>query len=260
MRLSISRLGTLNRCGMQYHFRYIEGIVAAPGVSAVVGKSVHRANASDLLNKLDAGELLPLEEVKSIAAAATKREWQDQPPMLDEDEKAKGEEAVKGEAVDKSVVLAELYHTKLAPTIEPVAIEAQATITLGNGDDLFMIKDLETPTHVRDTKTSGKSPDANAADVSLQLTAYLWESSLRGNPKAGALDYLVSTKTPKQVTLETTRGQADFAALEDRLARASSTIQSGMFSPCPPDSWACSPKWCGYWSRCPFGERGRTKR
>ena len=108
MRLSISRLGTLNRCGMQYHFRYVEGIVAAPGVSAIVGKGTHRANASDLLNKMDSGELLPLEAVKAIAADATKREWANQPPTLDDDEKAKGEDAVKGEAVDKSVVLAEL--------------------------------------------------------------------------------------------------------------------------------------------------------
>jgi hypothetical protein len=260
MRLSISRVNTLYRCGMQYHFRYVEGIVSAPGVSAIVGKGTHRANASDLMHKMDSGELLPLDEVKAIAADATKREWSDQPPTLDDEEKAKGEEAVKGEAVDKTVVLAELYHTKVAPTIEPLGIEKEATVDLSNGDQLFMIKDLETPTHVRDTKTSGKSPDANAADVSLQLTAYLWESSLRGQPKSGALDYLVSTKTPKQVTLETMRGEADFAALARRLDLASSVIQSGLFSPCPPDSWACNPKWCGYWSRCPFGERGRTKK
>ena len=27
----------------------------------------------------------------------------------------------------------------------------------------------------------------------------------------------------------------------------------GVFPPCAPDSWACTPEWCGYWQLC----RGR---
>lgn len=262
MRLSVSRLQMLQRCGMQYLFRYVEGIVSPPGVALIVGKGTHRAIASDLLAKMDGGELLPDEQVKDIAADAAKREWDAQPVALDDDEKAKGADVAKGEAIDRAVVLAGLHHAELAPTIEPTAIEREVKLRLPSGDDFLGYIDVTTETAIHDTKTTGKTPDKNAAENSQQLTGYLWadwELGGRKKIKSGRLDHLVSTKTPKAVTQDTTRGLAEFAALHDRLALASQTIGHGVFQPCPPDSWCCSPKWCGYWDRCPFGARGRIR-
>ena len=73
MRLSISRLNMMLRCPMQYKHRYVDGAIAPPGVALIVGKGTHRANASDLLHKMDSGSLLSIDEVKAIAAGLWKR-------------------------------------------------------------------------------------------------------------------------------------------------------------------------------------------
>ena len=258
MRLSISRLNMLNRCPMQYQHRYVDGIIAPPGVALIVGKGTHRANASNLLAKMDSGELLSGEEVKAIAADATAREWEAQDVALDDEEKAEGAEKVKGEAIDRSVTLASLYHEEVAPAIEPTGIEQKFTLSLPMGDELTGFIDVNTATKIRDGKTSGKSPVAEAAHQSLQLTGYIWadwETSGRKTIKGGALDYLVSTKKPKAVVLETTRTEQDFTLLFSRLFTASQLIQAGLFPPCDPGQWCCSPKWCGYWGRCNFGAK-----
>ena len=260
MRLSISRLNMLNRCPMQYQHRYVDGIVAPPGVALIVGKGTHRANASDLLAKMDSGDLLSGEEVKAIAADATTREWDAQEVALDDDEKVEGVDKVKGAAIDRSVSLATLYHEEIAPTIEPIGIEQQFTLPLPSGDELTGFIDVNTATKIRDGKTSGKSPVADAADQSLQLTGYIWaewEASGRQTIKTGSLDYLVSLKKPKAVVLETTRTEQDFSRLHARLDVASQMIRAGLFPPCDPGQWCCSPKWCGYWNHCAFGAKGQ---
>lgn len=252
----------LLRCPQQYEHRYIRGIVAPPGVALIVGKGTHRANASDLLAKMDGGELLSSDEVKAIAADATKREWDAQEVALDDEEKAKGADTVKGEAVDRSVVLASLYHEEIAPVVEPTAIEQSFTLPLPSGDELTGFIDVNTAEKIRDTKTTGKSPDAEAAAKSLQLTGYIWadwEIGGRKQIKGGTLDHLVSLKKPKAITQETTRTTGDFDALHTRLDYAGKTIRAGLFAPCDPGQWCCSPKWCGYWSACAFGERGRSR-
>ena len=260
MILSISRLNMLNRCPMQYQHRYVDGIVAPPGVALIVGKGTHRANASDLLNKMDSGSLLSGDEVKSIAADATTREWDSQEVALDDDEKAEGIEKVKGAAIDRSVLLATLYHEEVAPAIEPTGIEQKFTLPLPSGDELTGFIDVNTATKIRDGKTSGKSPVAEAANQSLQLTGYIWaewEASGRQTIKTGSLDYLVSLKKPKAVILETTRTEQDFERLHARLDVAGQMIRAGLFPPCDPGQWCCSPKWCGYWGHCAFGAKGQ---
>ena len=263
MRLSISRLNMLLRCPMQYQHRYVDGVIAPPGVALIVGKGTHRANASDLLAKMDSGSLLSSAEVKAIAADATKREWDSQEVALDEEEKAEGAEKVKGDAIDRSVVLASLYHEDIAPAVEPTGIEQQFTLPLPTGDDLTGFIDVNTETKIRDCKTTGKSPDAEAANKSLQLTGYIWaewEASGRTAIKGGALDHLVTLKkSAKAVVQETTRTPLDFERLHARLDYAGQTIRAGLFAPCDPGQWCCSPKWCGWWNRCDFGAKGRER-
>jgi hypothetical protein len=264
MRLSISRLNMMLRCPKQYEHRYVDGVIAPPGVALIVGKGTHRANASDLLNKMDSGSLLDTEQVKAIAADATKREWDAQEVALDEEEKAQGADKVKGEAVDRSVVLASIYHDDIAPAIEPTGIEEKFVVPLPNGEDeLTGFIDVNTETKIRDCKTTAKSPDAEAAAKSLQLTGYIWadwERSGHAAIKGGSLDHLVTLKkSAKSISQDTTRTVEDFERLHARLDLAAKTIAAGIFAPCDPGQWCCSSKWCGWWNRCEFGARGRSR-
>lgn len=262
---SQSKLGMFTRCGMQYKFRYIDGLRIPPGVALIVGTATHKAVEYDLTNKIQSGELLPLEAVQDLAALAFKANWNASEVKVDEDELAEaGSMAkVKGAASDKAVRLASLHHRKVAPSISPVHIERYFRLELkGYPFDLDGFMDVQEPDAVRDTKTTGKSPSKDEADNSMQLTMYgLAFRSLEGrNPAKLILDYLVDKKEPQEVTQTSERSDEDYRRLVMRAERAHEAIDKGVFIPTDPSNWVCSAKWCGYWeSVCPFGRRARVQ-
>lgn len=249
--LSATQLAMLQRCGMQYDFRYVQGIKVPPGVQLVIGKGTHAAVEKDLRSKLEWDSLLPDDEIADLAADVTRRAWADEEPVLVDGDPDQGG------AVDTAVALAQVHHRELAPAIEPVALERGFVLELPDFPfDLMGYVDVEEAGRIRDTKTSAKSPPADAADKSDQLTLYHLDATVRGAPhKTVALDYLVKTKVAKAITLESTRTPADHARLLRRVEAAAKVIETGAFTPAAPDSWCCSAKWCGYWSRCDYGAK-----
>src|SRR5688572_18034717 len=188
----------LARCGVQYDLRYNQGLRVPPGVAAVIGRGTHGAIEQDLGNKLEWGSLLPDDAVQEFAADAARKAWDQEEPQRNEGDPDKGE------AIDTAVSLATVHHQQLAPKIEPVALERGFVLELdGFPFDLMGYVDIEEPGRIRDTKTSAKAPQADAADTSDQLTLYDLEATVRGKkPMAVVLDYLVKTKQAKVVTLQ----------------------------------------------------------
>lgn len=252
--LSVTQLNMLAKCARQYMFRYEEGIRTPPGVALVLGKGTHAPIEADLKAKMATGELLPLEQVTQQAAEAVRREWEAEPPALSEEEQQLGASRVLGETVDAAVSLASLHHKVVAPAINPTGVEAGFVLELdGFPFDVIGYKDVEEPGRIRDTKTKSKTPPADAADTSMQLTLYHMESAARGLDVEVQLDNLVATKVPKYVPQKSRRNIIDHHRLLRRLEVAAQQIEAGVFPPTDPTSWACSPKWCGYWNRCEFG-------
>ncbi|MFH1724303.1 MAG: PD-(D/E)XK nuclease family protein [Elusimicrobiota bacterium] len=256
-----SGLGMLYRCPKQYEWRYVRGLIMPPGSAAHVGSGTHRAVAADLTAKIEGGALLAEEAVREVARDGVLLAW-NEGVLLTDDERERPEAEVRGEAVDKAVTLATLHHAEVAPSLAPVAVEKSWRLELtGFSHDLAGTTDILEARAIRDTKTSAKSPSGNAADTSLQLSMYaLADKYVRGAlPEAIHLDYLVALKNPKAMTLSTTRDEEDLAAMLERIAAALKQIEAGVFPPCDPASWCCSPRWCGYWGQCPYGGRGRTR-
>jgi RecB family exonuclease len=160
--------------------------------------------------------------------------------------------------VDFAVACATLHHEQVAPALEPVAVERKFHVELPGPFDLAGTIDVQEQARLRDTKTTAKSPSEDAADKSLQLTVYHYALSREGTAVESVhLDYLVrGAKTRKVVPLKSTRGTVDHERLLRLVDLAGRQIQSGIFLPCDPSAWCCSPRWCGYWDRCPFGARG----
>jgi len=260
--LSPTQLEMFVRCGMQYQYRYMEGIKKAPGIGAIRGRGVHTAVQADLTEKLAVKHLLPDEKVEELVRDATNAAWEEG-VLLTDDERALGEKKLRGETVDSAVTLAGLHHKQVAPVLDPTHIERTVRVEADNYPyDLMGIIDLQEPGRVRDLKTSSKTPPKTAADSSLQLTFYSLAAKVADGeaPKAVYLDYLVALKTPKYVELPSTRGPHEWNALLRRIEHIANAIQSGVFVPTSPDSWCCSPRYCGYWDICPFGAKGRTRR
>jgi len=262
-----SQLSMLSRCGLQYQFRYMEGKVRRPGVAMVVGTATHRAVEENLEHKINFGELLSAEEVMDKASDAFDATWLGDEPELSEKELSVGKKTTKGKAKDDSIKLSRLHRVGIAPVLEPETVEEKFRLELtGRPVDLAGTIDIVEKKSdggyvVRDTKTSGKTPSADTAEQSNQLTVYsLAVEAMRGKrPDKVTLDYLVKLKTPKSVILESTRDDNDYQRLMMLVDSATRVIETGSFMPAPADAWWCGEHWCGYWNECPFGSRGQNK-
>lgn len=259
--LSPSQIKTYQNCGLIWENRYVKGIKSPPGIAAVVGKATHESVEANLRGRIGGGEAMPLAQAKAIAGDALSRAWADEAPLLSAEDREKGVDKVRGEAIDKSVALAGLHHAEVAPNITPAAVELPFRLELEDAEyDIVGYKDIvEESGVIRDTKTTGKSPSADAAEKSDQLAVYAWDAAVSGNPAPEvALDYLVSTKVPKYLPLIAKPDEIDFERVRVRAAAVWKGIKAGVFIPAPRDSWICAPKWCGYWNDCPHGARGAT--
>ena len=249
-----SSLAMLYRCPKQYEFRHIDGVIDPPGVAAAVGTGVHCAVDADLTHKINEGALLPDDAIADTARDGLNAVWE-QGVVLGPDEREAGDAATRGAAVDRAVALAGLHHGTVAPGLNPTHVEREWRLTLeGYPYDLAGRMDIVEPDAIRDTKTSAKSPSKGMADTSLQLTTYAVAARFTDGelPPHLYLDYLVSLKTPKAVTLGTTRDDEDVAIFLRRLDIAMRQLGAGVFPPCNPCEWWCSPRWCGYWDKCPY--------
>jgi hypothetical protein len=72
-----------------------------------------------------------------------------------------------------------------------------------------------------------------------------------------SLEVLVNNKEPKLQSLPTTRGPEDWANLLRRIYLMLTQIHTGLFPPCDPSAWICSPQWCGYFWTCKYSIKGR---
>lgn len=258
--LSWSQMSMLSRCPVQFEWRYIKGVIRPPAVALIVGSGTHKSIEANMREKQEHGKLLPDNVVMDAARDAVNERWKEG-VALDDEEKSRGEKSVRGDAVDTAVSLAYLHHTDLAPDIRPEHVEREWRIVIPEASrDIIGYIDIQEREDrnwtIRDTKTSGKSPPADAAWNSDQLTMYALASHvLDKRIPPLALDYLVKTKTPKTVVQTTTRTIEDFQPLLARISVALKLIDAGVFMPCAQDSYVCSRKFCGYWSQCVYARK-----
>lgn len=262
--LHVSMLDTMSRCGIQFQRRYgyrfgvwdREEIIA-PGVAIGVGIAVDKSVNQNMTHKMQTGELLSLDEVRSIARDSFESTWGGG-MMLSEDE-AISIDDTKGEGVDTSVALAALHYKQVAPAILPLAVQEKFVIELkGFPVDIAGTKDIREENCIRDTKTKASTPPPDAAK-SMQMATYAIAESVRSGkyPAKVALDFLVKTKTPKVELREATPDPAWIDPVFRRIERAIQiieTVREGKqaFTPAQPDEWTCTKRFCGFAQTCPF--------
>lgn len=249
-----SSLAMLYRCPRQYEFRYVEGLRLPPNAFAAAGTAVHEAVRRNLAERMEHERLLEPDVVEGIAADRFLALWQEG-VELSQEEREQGKAAVRERFLRRSTGLSLLHHAELAPGIEPTALEREWRLELqGYPYDLAGRMDIEEENSLRDTKTASRKPRQQQADESLQLTTYALAKLYTGGalPEGLYLDYLVDTKTPQAVVLQTTRTEWDVTLFLRRLEVAMRQLEAGVFPPTDPSNWWCSPRWCGYHERCPY--------
>lgn len=259
-----SQIGMIQDCGEKYRRRYVKGEKIPPGFAALIGLGTHAAIATDLKRKIATGKLAAREEIETVARDMIAGFFKDGNFWFSRNDRVLKTKGVwRDEAVDMSVRLSVLHHEKVAPKIRPIknGVERAWTVEVpGQGFSLGGRLDIQEQRCVRDTKTAGSTPPRDVAERSDQLTMYaLAVKVLDGTaPESVRIDALVKLKTPKAVSFESTRDEADFRVLLARVTAAIEAIRAGIFVPANRDYYRCAPRWCGYYETCPF-VRGKVQ-
>ena len=274
--MSASQVNMYHRCPRQYEFRYIKGDTSPPGVAMVMGSALHHAVEKAHTSTIDTGSPLPIK----AAQAEFSDKWDtmhkdlELKPLSDDDP----DQAINTK--DMGVRLLGKYYTETLPTIRPVEVEKKVEFVVRQVPMLGYIdlvdKGPEVPDSVHpcecdsteersscakallcnmnrngivvaDTKVVKRKKSANDIKHDLQLTGY----ALATGTNRVRFDSLVkSTRNPRVEQISGTRTVQDFNWFGEVVAGVAEGITKGYFPPCPPDSWCCSAKYCGYWSKC----------
>ena len=254
--VSPSQMDMYFRCGEQYRRRYVLGEIVPPGVALVKGGAVHRAAELNFAQKIKSREDLPLAQLTDAVSDHVGSVIAKEGLMLAPDEAARGLSAIRGELLDRAVVLAGLFHREVAPRVQPILVERFVRIELSQrSHDLLGRLDVadETDT-IRDLKTSARRKTQDDVDRSDQLTFYhaAFKQETGRRARGVALDVLLDQKTPAVQTLTTERTDLDRQVFLNRLNAMLAGIKAGSFQPAALGSWCCSPRFCGWFFTCPY--------
>ena len=260
--LSFSSLNAWALCPERWRRAYLEGERLPPGIAAHRGKGLHKSAEYNFMQKITSGEDEPLSVLQDVARDSfmdSARSGTFVP--LKEKPSFKKDMA---KALDLAVkVMTKAYRESLAPNVQPALVEKKITLDLPPLPVPFTCI-LDVYTNDRwwlDIKSSGKKwPEAKGmTDLQATVNWALLKAHLGEEPVK--MSYEIFTPATHQ-SLEVTRGMADVHALIQRSQSMLACIQAGNFGPCDPNSWVCSPKWCGYFWTCkyiPITQRNRRE-
>jgi hypothetical protein len=265
---SASRIGKLLKCGIAYNYEYNDGQPNPSNINMLLGVNTHNTAAFDLNCKITTERLADDDLIESMAADGIKNLIDATEIKLDEDERARGMDALKGEATDTAVTMTSAHHVELAPFLNPIKVnrgfEIIVPATISHHHEDIMLRgeiDLQEPTSLRDLKTTKKSPSEGDSDKSLQLTAYSFAATAIDKQSPGTVgnDYLVfgkrQTKVVRQHSRRTPQDHGAFVAL---LRAAVRQTESGIFLPAPDGAWWCSEGFCNFYEICAYGRKERV--
>ncbi len=247
-----SMLNMALRCGEQFRRRYIEGEIIPPGVAAIRGKAVHKANEVNLAAKIKTGKDEPLETLLDAAEHAFVSEARGG-IYLTRDELPEKRKILE-DSLNQTLSLTRLYRAEVAPEIQPVCVERKFVIDAGFSLPLAGIMDIEQADTIDDIKTSNAKWPENRIREEIQPAFYSFAYEHEFGRRPGfKYHILVPYKTGPQRQVQTWRAEApDYDALRSRILIFERILQTGTFAPASPGAWWCAEKWCGYWLTCPY--------
>ena len=249
---SHSQYSTWKKCGKAYEFKYVLGVDTPPSLNMFRGTAVHAGAEASHLHMIEHKTVPGLEEMRSKVSDAFDdgkdqvQNWEDTSP---------------GALKDDALRLYTKYHQDNLPQLRPVAAEEGFAVKVGAVPVTGYIDLVERrggfgpsadndPLTIVDLKTSSAKWSASEVALDTQLTLY---SLVKRTPLV-RIDNLVTLKAgPAFHRFESTRDGVQQRVLQDDLEETADFIRQGVFPKTTIDSWACTEKWCGYWSRC----RGR---
>ena len=265
--LSASSIGMLHTCPKQFEFRYVKNIVIPPGKALVLGSSVHKVFETYYSDAMTSSCRLSPTQVAELTGDVFEA-W------LDENENTLTD-ADKKEAHSLLPGMAFMYVENVGRHIKPLAVEQEIRFETGDGVPLLAYVDLrhemvdaatgEKIEEIADYKVTSKRWDPGRLRNSLQFNLYSLMTGigdieihnlLKESGRAMKRPSTDPSVTDYATNLRVLRHHFDGSQVrhfEQLVESAARLVTSGVFMPCDPASWACTPEWCGYWGLC----RGR---
>lgn len=275
--LSHSQIEMYLKCPRQYYFRYVRDEKRPPGIAMTLGSGAHAAVETTHHHIVDHQTPAPVETVLAVFSDRFDKQAEDVP---EQDWQEEGMD--KGTIKDAGVRLVTLYNKNFAPLVQPQVhdgvrgIEKRVEVSVAGVPMLGFIDLIDTNadailskeerellqghgrdvpeifrTAVVDFKTKTKSTSQSEIDGSFQLTFYSYAEGV----SMVRFDQLLRQKKPKVKRMHSQRTRKDYAWMHEIISSVAKAISTGVFPPCAPDSWACTPKWCGFFHQC----RGRHR-
>jgi CRISPR/Cas system-associated exonuclease Cas4 (RecB family) len=249
--ISDSKVNSYVRCAKAFEYRYVHGLKMAPSW-AITGRSAHAAEEANYRQKQDSFVDMSLNDVRDIAA-----EEFDKVLHSPTDEIIWDKEETIGGAKDRTVRGVTVYHTKIAPKVQPIMVEERVELTLPWGTKFTGQMDVvDQATNIRDTKHVSYSPRDGDDWYGTQPGLYGWAyEQMTGVIPKFAYDYIIlgrkNAKTPQadSLTLETSLTPERITLALDRVRGVETLIRTGS-APANPSQFNCSG--CGYRVICPY--------
>ena len=246
--LSPSQVRCFFECPARWWFKYGLQLPERKNSSLALGLAVHQALEVNFREKLETQEDLETTSVVIVFREA----WMEQVPQtefaLDE---SQGDLRRMGER------LVTKYMDKVAPTVEPAAVELDVQGEIAGVAVRGRVDVLDVEGRLIDFKTASRRPSCVSPDYAFQLATY--RQITPGASGEVRIDSLVKTQTVQIVQQAYTVEEPDIRATQVLYPMAQKAMGSGMYCP-NRQSMLCSQKHCSFWKRCEeeFGGRVRT--
>lgn len=252
---SASQLDHYCLCPESYRQWYEERNRIPPTVHMARGLGMHGGAEVNMRQKIDSHRDLPRQDIIDAGIAEYEAQTKDGISLTSE-EASRGPSAVINEVKEDLRAILDCHAKYQAPDYQPLFVEETVRIELPKAPrDLLAVIDIGTAVEVTDFKTAKRSKSQADVDSSIQLTLYTaaYIVLVGYAPTTVSLDTIVQgKKETKRQKLTSTRDDADFIALTNRINAVQKAIDAGSFPPAMPGSWKCSEKYCGYYRTCPF--------
>jgi hypothetical protein len=258
--ISPSGFNTYRRCPRQYEYAYVLGIINPPAFTMARGTALHKGAEVVHKHTIETGNLMELSEAQQAVVDC----WEEAIEEVEDWKDKDGNEIQPGSIKDSAIKSFYVYYTQAVPLITPIAAEKPFAMKIGTVPVRGVIDLIDS---VQGEYSLGDNPDAPPPKIEvvsdLKTTTKLWPSqkleqepqltfyAIVENTRNVRVDFLLDQKKgAKYVASRTTRTNNDKRVLVEDLEEVVHLIKQGVFPRCDPTSWACTPKFCGYYDRC----------
>ena len=250
--LSASQLTLFQRCAEHWRRRHLEDERLPLTIPAHVGRAVREAVLLFLRHRMDTGLPMPPEQLRDAALDAYARSLKNGVYVAPEDLPVARASLAEGR--NNVAALAELFRRELSPRIRPADVDRRVLLDPGLPLPVLVTLDCVTPEgDLHQVATASRRWSAERLHGS-PAHALRREAlrQLSGVPGARLfVNVLVGSKTPVLQELEAPRSPEELAVVLRRFHLMLASVAAGIFPPAAPESWICTPRWCGYFYSCP---------